>query len=139
MSQQSSTLLVEADNTALPGGDGPDTDPLPRESTGPTTSDAMNRSNYKRMDKTYIGQLVDLQEKMMVQDNCVLEKEDQYRLRQGLLMDRLEQFMHQYVELEQEKIKLKERKLTLIERQLNLQERELRLKYPRLEEPGMPC
>ena len=54
-------------------------------------------------------------------------------------MDSVEQFMHQYVELKQEKRQLEERKLALMERRLDLLERELRLKYPRLESPGMSC
>lgn len=70
----------------------------------------------------------------MAQDKGLQEKEDQHHFRQQLLMDSVEQFMHQYVELKQE-----ERKLALMERRLDLLERELRLKYPRLESPGMSC
>lgn len=116
------------ENDPLPEGDDADTDPLPRESTGSTTSDSLAQNVYKRNDKTYIGQLVELQ-----------EKEDQHHFRQQLFMDSVEQFMHQYVELKQEKRQLEERKLALMERRLDLLERELRLKYPRLESPGMSC
>ena len=127
------------ENDPLPEGDDADTDPLPRESTGSTTSDSLAQNVYKRNDKTYIGHLVELQEKMMAQDKGLQEKEDQHHFRQQLFMDSVEQFMHQYVELKQEKRQLEERKLALMERRLDLLERELRLKYPRLESPGMSC
>ena len=62
------------ENDPLPEGDDADTDPLPRESTGSTTSDSLAQNAYKRNDKTYIGQLVELQEKMMAQDKGLQEK-----------------------------------------------------------------
>lgn len=114
------------------------TAPLPRESTGSVTSTALSQTMDKRSDKTYIGQMVEQNAKRMEQDAKADEKEEAYRERVGLFLDKAEWFMNMIAEVILDKQRREDRKIALKERELALLEQEMRLKCPRLDTSGEP-
>lgn len=116
---------AEAPAEARERADPDDVAPLPRPAVEPDT-DAFNRRVNNRVDRTYIGQLVDIERDYIQKQQVDEERERQFR---GAVL----RMMETLLQLETERGRREEAHLRLEERRTIVKEEELRLKKRRLE------